>query len=205
MKRAVAYIHGKGGSAAEAERYRPLFPDADVIGFDYRSETPWEAAEEFPAFFETLGRSYGSVCLVAVSIGAWLAMQAGIGPQLDRAYLVSPVVDMEGLIGRMMAAEGVTEKELEEKGAMPTASGEDLSWQYLTYVRTHPVVWDVPTAVLAGGRDSLTPRAAAEVFAREHGAELTVMENGEHWFHTGEQMRFLDAWIRNSEIRRGAG
>jgi len=27
------------------------------------------------------------------------------------------------------------------------------------------------------------------------GAELTVMEEGEHWFHTDEQMRFLDNWI----------
>ena len=30
-------------------------------------------------------------------------------------------------------------------------------------------------------------------------AELTVMEDGEHWFHTGEQMRFLDDWIRRGE------
>ena len=27
------------------------------------------------------------------------------------------------------------------------------------------------------------------------GAELTVMPEGEHWFHTPEQMRFLDAWL----------
>jgi len=26
-------------------------------------------------------------------------------------------------------------------------------------------------------------------------AELTVMEEGEHWFHTDEQMRFLDNWV----------
>ena len=205
MKRAVVYIHGKGGSAAEAEHYRPLFPDADVIGFDYRSETPWEAEEEFPAFFETVGQTHGPVSLVAVSIGAWLAMQAGIAPRIDRAYLISPVLDMEAMIGNLLAAEGLTEKELEERGTVPTAFGEDLSWRYLSYVRAHPVVWDVPTAVLAGGRDVLTPRAAAEAFARDHRAELTVMEDGEHWFHTGEQMRFLDAWIENNETKRGPG
>ena len=32
-------------------------------------------------------------------------------------------------------------------------------------------------------------------FAEKHNALLTVMENGEHWFHTEEQMRFLDGWI----------
>ena len=132
MKRAVVYIHGKGGSAAEAEHYRPLFPDAEVIGFDYRSETPWEAEEEFPAFFETVGQTHGPVSLVAVSIGAWLAMQAGIAPRIDRAYLISPVLDMEAMIGNLLAAEGLTEKELEERGTVPTAFGEDLSWRYLS-------------------------------------------------------------------------
>ncbi len=34
-----------------------------------------------------------------------------------------------------------------------------------------------------------------QAFAEQHNAELTVMENGEHWFHTAEQMAFLDAWI----------
>ena len=24
---------------------------------------------------------------------------------------------------------------------------------------------------------------------------VAVMENGEHWFHTEEQMKFLDEWI----------
>jgi hypothetical protein len=32
-------------------------------------------------------------------------------------------------------------------------------------------------------------------FAEKHHAGLTVMENGEHWFHTEEQMAFLDKWI----------
>ena len=32
-------------------------------------------------------------------------------------------------------------------------------------------------------------------FAARIGAPLTVMPGGEHWFHTPEQMAFLDAWI----------
>lgn len=32
------------------------------------------------------------------------------------------------------------------------------------------------------------------------GASLTVMENGEHWFHTEEQMRFLDNWIQRRTL-----
>ena len=33
-------------------------------------------------------------------------------------------------------------------------------------------------------------------FAYDVNAELTIMQNGEHWFHTAEQMAFLDDWIR---------
>ena len=40
MKTAVIYIHGKGGSAAESAHYEPLFPECDVIGFDYHAQTP---------------------------------------------------------------------------------------------------------------------------------------------------------------------
>ena len=49
MKKLV-YVHGKNGNAAEAEHYKSFFPEYDVIGFDYKSETPWEAKEEFRGF-----------------------------------------------------------------------------------------------------------------------------------------------------------
>ena len=35
-------------------------------------------------------------------------------------------------------------------------------------------------------------------FAEQTGAILTVMNDGEHWFHTDRQMEFLDDWIRKS-------
>ena len=37
MKKLVIYVHGKGGNADEANHYKPLFPDFDVIGFDYKA------------------------------------------------------------------------------------------------------------------------------------------------------------------------
>ena len=46
MKKAVLYIHGKGGSAAEAEHYKELFTSYDVIGLDYKTYTSWETGQE---------------------------------------------------------------------------------------------------------------------------------------------------------------
>ena len=64
---------------------------------------------------------------------------------------------------------------------------------------SHPIVWNVPTQILYGAKDSLTAPETVRAFAGAHGAGLTVMEHGEHWFHTENQMRFLDDWIRKSQ------
>ena len=45
----------------------------------------------------------------------------------------------------------------------------------------------------------MTDYKTTSAFANSHNASLTVMENGEHWFHTAEQMKFLDMWLMNCE------
>ena len=198
MKHIVVYVHGKGGAAEEAAHYRPLFPESEVVGFDYRAQTPWEAAEEFPPFFAALRQRCDTLTLVATSIGAFFSLSSLDEALVSDAFLISPVVDMEKLIGSMMRWANVTERELAEKQEIPTAFGETLSWHYLCYVRTHPIVWRVPTRILYGARDDLTAPETIAAFARRTGAALTVMPDGEHWFHTKEQMDFLDAWLRRS-------
>ena len=195
MKDSIIYVHGKGGSAEEAEHYRVLFPEAEVIGFDYRAQTPWEAREEFPQFFAEQRKHCDHLMLIANSIGAFFSMSSLDGTLIDQARFISPVVDMEKLIGNMMMWANVTERELAEKSEIPTRFGETLSWPYLCYVREHPIVWQVPTCILYGEHDNLTDLETISAFAKRVGAELTVMQGGEHWFHTDEQMRFLDDWI----------
>lgn len=196
MKESVIYVHGKGGSAEEAGHYKLLFPNCEVIGFDYRSQTPWEARKEFSAFFAGQRAHCGRLTLIAGSIGAFFAMSALDDGLADSAYFISPIVDMENLIGNLMRWAKVTEAELAERGEIATDFGETLSWDYLCYVRAHPIVWNVPTQILYGEYDSLTSVETVAAFAKQHHAKLTVMPGGEHWFHTQEQMRFLDDWLK---------
>ena len=198
MKHLIVYVHGKGGSAGEAEHYRPLFDGCEVVGFDYRAQTPWEAREEFPRFFESLRSNYDSLTLIANSIGAFFSMTSLSTRHVDRAFFISPVVDMEALIADMMARANVTEDELRTKKEIPIGFGETLSWDWLCDVRRHPVQWTVPTRILYGECDFLTPPETMAAFAARINAPLTVMPGGEHWFHTPEQMAFLDNWIRAS-------
>ena len=199
MKNRIIYVHGKGGSAEEAEHYQALFPGDEVIGFDYHSQTPWDAREEFPAFFAGKRDRCGCLILIANSIGAFFSLSALDRTLVDRAYLISPVVDMEKLIRSLMQWSDVSERELAEQREIATRFGETLSWDYLCYVREHPVLWNVPTHILYGEHDHLTSMETVSAFAARHHAELTVMPGGEHWFHTGGQMRFLDAWIKRGE------
>jgi pimeloyl-ACP methyl ester carboxylesterase len=196
MKNAVLYIHGKGGSATESEHYKSLFPDYDVMGLDYQTFTPWETGKEIYHAVTRLKEEYDRVILIANSIGAYFSMNADISAMIDRAYFISPIVDMEKLIADRMTWTNVTEVELKKQGVIPTSFGEDLSWEYLCYVREHPVKWSVPTAILYGRNDPLTSYETISAFAENHHARLTVMENGEHWFHTEEQMQVLDNWVR---------
>ena len=200
MKKAVLYIHGKGGNAAESGHFVPLFPDCDVSGLDYKTFTPWETGKEIREEVEKLKSEYESIVLIANSIGAFFSMNSGIDPLLEKAFFISPIVNMEKLIYDMMAWANVTENELREKSIIHTNFSEDLSWEYLCYVRNNPISWNVPTEILYGGKDDLTSLETVSEFAKNYNAKLTVMENGEHWFHTEEQMDYLDNWIRQWKL-----
>ena len=191
---AVLYVHGKGGSSDESDFYKPLFPGREVIGLDYKTFTPWETGEEIRGAVCDLKSRYESVTLIANSVGAFFSICAGIDADIKKAYFISPIVDMEKLICDMMRAANVSEDELRSRGAICTDFGEDLSWEYLEYVRSHPVEWNAPTSILFGDRDELTSCETISAFAKKRGASLTVMEGGEHWFHTPEQMDFLKNW-----------
>jgi len=197
MKKGLIYIHGKGGTPAEAEHYRPLFAGYDVVGLDYRAQTPWEAKEEFADFFAKFTAKYSTVSIIANSIGAFFAMHAFADAKIEKAFFISPIVDMEKLITDMMRSIGVSEEELRQKEVIKTAWGEDLSWNYLLWVRKHQLVWKIPTYILCGSNDNLQSTDTIRSFADKIGAEVTVMTNGEHWFHTNEQMQFLDNWLGN--------
>lgn len=116
---------------------------------------------------------------------------------IEQAFFISPIVDMERMILNMMHYADISEEYLYKKKHIVIKSGEVLSWEYLSYVRSHPVKWTISTFILYGDQDNLTSIDTIKQFADRINANLTIMRNGEHWFHTDEQMIFLDQWIRS--------
>lgn len=200
-RKLVLYVHGKGGNAEEANFYINLFPDYDVAGLDYQSQTPWEAVKEFQPKTEKLFQDYDKIILIANSIGAFYSMHALNCFPIEKAYLISPMVNLEKMIINMMSWAGVTEEELKEKENIDTSFGERLSYKYLTWVRNNSIKWNIPTKILYGEKDNLQSIDIINEFAEKINAQVTVMKNGEHWFHTDEQMKFLSDWILSKQER----
>ena len=200
------YVHGKMGSKEEALAFAEQACPAgyQVLAIDLpehgarkdRPEQllPWAVVPEIQAVYARMQPVWKHIRVYGVSIGAWFAMQALQTQTPEKALLVSPVVDMEKLILALMQQAGVTEEQLHAAGEIPTDFGETLSWPYLCWVREHPLQWHTPTQVLYGDKDALTSRAVMERFRRQSGAHLTIMEDGEHWFHTSVQMAAVQTW-----------
>ncbi|MFC1239479.1 alpha/beta hydrolase [Treponema vincentii] len=197
MKNAVVYIHGKGGSADEALYYKKFFnDDYEVLGFNYKSELPWQANEEFQNYFDSIIPNYNEILLIANSIGAYFSMLSLSEKPIKKALFVSPIVDMENIILHMMKRAKISEEKLRLKKVINIQFGEPLSWEYLSFVRKNPIAWNIPTGILYGKKDDMTSLETMTNFANKIHADLTVFDNGEHWFHTEEQMNFLDTWFR---------
>ena len=205
-RRVYLYVHGKNGSAAEAARFartaclagwQVLAVDLPEHGTRKNSPeklVPWVVTRELQAVYARMHPVWKHIRVYGVSIGAWFAMQALQTQTPEKALLVSPMVDMEKLILALMQQAGVTEEQLHAAGEIPTDFGETLSWPYLCWVREHPLQWHTPTQVLYGDKDALTSRAVMERFRRQSGAHLTILQGGEHWFHTPVQLAALESW-----------
>lgn len=199
------FPHGQMGYKEEAEAFAKIVcpKGAQVLGVDLpghgtrqeRNEEldPWTVIPELQAVMDRARVRWDSISLRANSIGAYFAMLALDAPA--KALLVSPILDMEHLILDMMRWANVTERELSKKGKVATSFGQPLSWAYLCYVREHPVHdWQCPICLLYVGQDNMTSRQTVEEFTQHHEAQLTIMDNGEHWFHTPEQREVLQRW-----------
>ena len=197
MKNVVIYIHGKYETAEEAEHYKKIFNEADIISFEYTSEYPWDFQKEFSNFIDNIYTKYKKISIIANSIGAYFTMLSLTNKNIEKAFFISPIVDMEKLITDMMFLENITEEELYKKKKIKTSFGETLSWDYLTFARKNPIEWNIPTYILYGEKDNLTSYETILNFTNKSKANLTIMKGGEHWFHTDEQMEFLNNWIKD--------
>ena len=197
MKKAIIYVHGKGGSALEAERFKKNCPGFKMIGVDYREYLPWIVEKQVRETYEKLTSKYDQIFLLANSIGVYFSMLALQNLPIKRALFISPILDMEKSITDALKENNLTEIDLKNQQEI-TLGRKILSWKYLQFVREHPITWQTETEILYGQKDDHTSREVLNDFIENHNAHVTIMKNGEHWFHTKEQLAFLDNWMQKT-------
>ena len=139
---------------------------------------------------------YKQVSLFACSMGAYFSMLAYKDESLEQTLLLSPVVDMRRIIENIMSYAQVTPEQLEQQKEIVTPF-KTLYWDYYQYVIEHPVEWNKKTALLYGAKDFLCEYEIVKNFADRAHAEMTVLDEGEHFFHTEEQIAFYRDWLTN--------
>ena len=109
-RQGILYLHGQGGSKAEAAFFAAAAADAgwqtvsvDLPGHgDRESEAaalvPWQVVPELRCALAELRGRWDRVGLFGSSLGAWFGLLAYPDAPLAGALFLSPVVDMEALI-----------------------------------------------------------------------------------------------------------
>ncbi len=137
------------------------------------------------------------ISLFSCSMGAYFSLLAYRREALKQCLFLSPVVNMECIIEKMMQWFDITEDRLKLEKEISTPIGQTLYWDYYCYVKEHPIVdWGFPTSILYGSRDDLCEFEIISSFSKRFNCNLKIIENGEHYFHTEEQLNFLRQWLK---------
>lgn len=129
-------------------------------------------------------------------MGAYFSLLAYKDEKIKQCLFLSPVVNMKIIIDNMMLWNNITEKELKEKQEVKTNFGQTLYWDYYLYVKENPIIhWDKETSILYGSHDNMQEQNLIQEFANNFDCELSVLENGEHYFHTKEQLSYYKDWL----------
>ena len=88
-----------------------------------------------------------------------------------------------------------------EDEVVKTDFGQTLYWDYYQYVKENPITkWDKKTYILYGNKDNMQNEEIIEKFVIDFKCNLTILKNGEHYFHTEEQLNYYKEWLGKTII-----
>lgn len=158
---------------------------------------PQNVVAEADKILSELEKQTESISVFGCSIGAYFSMLACQNRTIEQSFFLSPIVDMRELIENMLRWSNLTPADLQQRKRIETQFNT-LEWDYYQYVIEHPINWMVPTKILYGEKDNLTSRETIEAFCAPASMDLTILEEGEHFFHTAEELLFYKQWLKKN-------
>lgn len=176
------FVHGHGGNKEEAQAFAEVVNPLgyQVIGIDLSlMEMPEKVMSLLTDVAQYLKQNYRSINVRANSIGCWFSMQVFQQGGLDKALFVSPLLDMKTFI----------------------ECADHREKRYYEWVQSHPIErWNTETFILRPRRDAVIAEKVYESFLSQHPCQVEIVENGEHRFHTTEQLEILRQWEYKSTL-----
>ena len=190
----IVYIHGLHGNSSEAEFYSFYRNKYDVIGLDYKDGNPWEVKDKIIEGFTEISKKYKTVYVIANSIGAFYTYKYLSSFKIEKAFFISPFVNMKQTIEKMMKQNNISLEKLKEEILIKLDNGQVLFYDFYNSLDEKDE-WNTRTYILYGEKDKLVDKESIFSFVTNHNSSLTIMKNGEHWFHTPGQLKFIKKWI----------
>lgn len=154
--------------------------------------------EELTDVMNYVKQKWKNISLFACSMGAYFSLLAYKNDLFKQTLFLSPVVDMKRIINNMMKYFDIDEESLKSKETIKTPIGQTLYWDYYCYVKENPIdKWNNPTNILYGLKDDLCESKTLFDFVEKFHCDIIIMEQGEHYFHTKEQLEFFNEWLKN--------
>lgn len=118
--------------------------------------------------------------------------------KINKAILLSPVIDMYNLIQKMMNWASVNEEELKDKKVINTNFGITLYYDYYEFVKNNPVdKCFIKTDIICGNKDDMQDLNSLKHFSRENKCRLYILTDGEHYFHNEYQLDYYKACLED--------
>lgn len=151
---------------------------------------------DLKTIIEYAKKNYNEINLWACSVGAYFSLLAYKNEKINRCLFLSPVVNMEMVIDNLMLLSNVTVADLEEKLEIKTRFGQTLYWDYYLYVKNNKITnWDKDTYILYGDNDNIQDINTIKKFSTSFKCNLLLLNGGEHYFHTEEQLNYYIKWL----------
>lgn len=173
---AILFLHGQGGNKEEAIRFADIAVPLgyQVIGIELPvMDRPWNVLPKLLEVKHFLKNNYQSISIRSNSIGCWYSLLAFANEKIERALFVSPILDMKAFIDCM-----------EEK--------DELNYEW---VLQHQIDnWRNKTFILRPETDLVVNDIVYDAFISRFACNVVTIEDGEHWFHTTEQLSRMSEW-----------
>jgi alpha-beta hydrolase superfamily lysophospholipase len=162
-----------------------------------RACTTQNCIEDLQTIYDYTVSLSQDISLFGCSIGAYYGMSAYKNKPINKAWFLSPVVDLRRLIENIMKVANITPERLHEEKTIHTPF-KILDWDIYNFVCHNSLHWETPTSILFGENDTICEKELVSDFIQITSVESTIAPGCEHWFHTEYQLSVYNEWLKKT-------